>query len=158
MKRIFRSTNLAVWQKRREKGFEAGLATTLLVLMVGANNYWIGHAGNSSVWLYRKGSVQKLTRDDTDTMGVLTRAVGFARLGLFPQFVSGVFGANDILLLTTDGAGDYLTDSDMKKYFQACGDTAKTASAAVTGLLACAFENGSDENMSAVMVKRITNQ
>lgn len=157
MKRIFRSTNLAVWQKRREKGFEAGLATTLLVLMVGANNYWIGHAGNSSAWLYRKGKIQKLTQDDTDTQGTLTRAVGFARLGMTPQFVSGVFKADDILLLTTDGAGDYLTEVDMKKYFVACTDSIETATSAVTGVLARAFENGSDENMSAVMIKRVAN-
>lgn len=155
MKRIFRSTNLAVWQKRREKGFEGGLATTLLVLMMGAKNYWIGHAGNSSAWLYSGGIITKLTRDDTDAKGKLLKAVGFARLGLFPQFISGLFGSGDVMLLTTDGVGDYLTEKDMKKHFAACTDTMESVSSAVTGMLACAFDNGSDENMSAVMIKRL---
>ncbi len=157
MKRIFRSTNLAVWQKQRENGFEEGLATTLMVLMVGAKNYWIGHVGNSSAWLYHKNEIIKLTHDDTDAQGVLTKAVGFKRLGLLPEFASGVFEVGDVLLLTSDGAGDYLTAKDMVTYLAAVGSTNEDATSAVTGLLRQAELNGSKENSSAIIVKRLLN-
>lgn len=157
MKRIFRSTNLAVWQKQREKGFEDGLATTLMVLMVGAKNYWIGHAGNSSAWLYRKGGVTKLTHDDINTHGVLTKAVGFKRLGLLPEFASGAFEVDDVLLLTSDGAGDYLTVKDMISCLSTVGSTNEDAIAAVGKLLRQAELNGSKENSSAIIIKRLLN-
>jgi protein phosphatase len=157
MKRIFRSTNLAVWQKRREKGFEEGLATTLMVLMVGAKNYWIGHAGNSSAWIYREGKIKKLTHDDVDTKGTLTRAVGFKRLGLTPEFISDTLEQGDVLLLTTDGVGDYLTEKDMSVHLSAVGSSNADAITAVGGILSSAQANGSVENMSAIVVKRLTN-
>ena len=157
MKRIFRSTNLAVWQKQREKGFEEGLATTLMVLMVGAKNFWIGHAGNSSAWLYHNNEITKLTHDDTDTQGALVKAVGFKRLGLFPEFASGAFEVDDVLLLTTDGAGDYLTAKDMIMHLSAVGSSNQEATAATVGLLGQAQANGSKENSSAIIVKRILN-
>ncbi len=156
MKRIFRSTNLAVWQKQREEGFEGGLATTLLVLMVGAKNYWIGHVGNSSAWLYRQGSIQKLTHDDTLPSGALSKSVGFARLGLIPQFASGSFEGDDILLLTTDGVGDFLTEKDMVTHLSPMGTDELDATNAAQALVAQAQKNGSKENMSAIVVKRIT--
>lgn len=157
MKRIFRSTNLAVWQKQREKGFEEGLATTLMVLMVGAKNYWIGHAGNSSAWLFRNREITKLTHDDTTANGVLTKAVGFKRLGLLPKFKSGVFEVDDVLLLTSDGAGEYLTAKDMIDCLSTVGSTNEEATRAVTGLLRLAESNGSKENSSAIIIKRLLN-
>ena len=59
MKRIFRSTNLAVWQKQKEVGFEHGIATTLLVVMIGPKHYWVGHAGDTSAWYVHKGMAKK---------------------------------------------------------------------------------------------------
>lgn len=157
MKRIFRSTNLAVWQKQREKGFEEGLATTLMVLMVGAKNFWIGHAGNTSAWLYHNNKITKLTHDDTDVQGVVTKAVGFKRLGLFPEFVSGALEVDDVILITSDGAGDYLTAKDMLQSLSTVGSTNQEATAAVTGLLHSSQANGSKENSSAIIVKRLLN-
>jgi serine/threonine protein phosphatase PrpC len=157
MKRIFRSTNLAIWQKRREQGFEEGLATTLMVLMVGAKNYWIGHAGNSSAWLYREGNIKKLTHDDVNPLGVITKALGFKRLGLIPEFASGTFESGDVLLLCTDGVGDFLTEKNMNLYLSSVGTTNEDVLLAVNGILKSAETNGSTENMSAILVKRLIN-
>lgn len=157
MKRIFRSTNLAVWQKQREKGFEEGLATTLMVLMVGAKNYWLGHVGNTNAWLYREGKITKLTHEDVDNHGSLTKAVGFKRLGLIPEFVSGSFEADEAILLTTDGVGEYLTESNMINHIATCGTTCEESVTAVKGILHEAEINGSGENMSAILVKRLKN-
>ena len=45
LKRIFRSTNLRLWQKRRDPGFDAGLASALMVLIVIQDYFWLGSAG-----------------------------------------------------------------------------------------------------------------
>src|SRR3990167_107090 len=102
MKRIFRSTNLAVWQKRREFGFEEGLATTLLVCIMGEMRYWIGSVGDTRAYIMETYLMRELTTDDLDAQGRLTKAVGFQRLGLKAQFATGVLKAGGIMLLATD--------------------------------------------------------
>ncbi len=155
MKRIYRSTNLAVWQKRREEGFEKGLATTLLVLMVGPKHFWLGNAGDTSAWLCHDGEIRKLTRDKTEFQEIPQFALGIKRLGLIPDFLTGPLEAGDMLLLTTDGVGDYLTTQDMQAGFTATGTNVTDISGAVTSLLSAAHTNGSEENMTAVFVKRM---
>src|SRR4030067_1959156 len=53
LKRIFRSANIAVWQKARERAFRSGLATTLTVVIIGDTVIWTGHVGASRGFLYR---------------------------------------------------------------------------------------------------------
>jgi protein phosphatase len=156
MKRIYRSTNLAVWQKHREEGFEGGLATTLLVLMVGPKHVWLGNAGDSSAWVLHEGEITKLTKENHDFEQIPANALGIVRLGLVPEFVTMPFEEEDVLLLTTAGAGDYLTSQDIQTCMTSCGDGAESMKGAVTALLAAARTNGSEDNMSAVLVKRAT--
>ncbi len=155
MKRIFRSTNLAIWQKHREEGFTDGLATTLLVLMVGPKHYWLGSAGDSSAWLSRGGDIRKLTRDKPAFQAIPGQALGIRRLGLVPEFVTGTFSHGDVLLLATDGAGDYITGSDIQASVSRTGSTTDGVTDAVVSLLTAAHTNGSEENMTAVIVKRV---
>lgn len=156
MKRIFRSTNLAVWQKHREQGYEQGLATTLSVLMVGPKHFWLGSAGDSSVWLYHEGSITKLTRDKSEFQSIPSNALGTRRLGLVPEFMTGIFDPGDVLLMTTDGVGDYLTSGDIQASISASGDTNESLMHATTLAFTAAQTNGSDTNMTAIIVKRVS--
>ena len=76
LKRIFRSTNLTLWQKRRDPGFDAGLASALMVLIVIEDYFWLGSAGNCNSFLFRDGLIDVLTKRDVDSEGMLTKAVG----------------------------------------------------------------------------------
>lgn len=154
MKRIFRSANLAVWQKHREVDFTDGLATTLLVLMVGTRAFWIGSAGDTQAFLWREGKLTKLTHEDVDSHGKLVKALGFTRLGLVPEFVTEEFRMNDTILVCTAGVGNYLLEKDMVRALAAVGSTTDTMSAATTELLRCAQSNGSQQNMTVCMVRR----
>lgn len=156
MKRIFRSTNLAVWQKHREAGFEGGVATTLLVLMVGPKHFWLGSAGDSSAWLYHDGEIKKLTRDKSEFQAIPSNALGIKRLGLVHDFVTGPFDPGDVMLLTTDGAGDYLTSQDIQACISTTGVNIESVTNAVVTVLTAAQTNGSDSNMTALMVKRVS--
>lgn len=155
MKRIFRSTNLSVWQKRREHGYEAGLETTLTVLMMGAKTYWLGYAGETCIWLQSGGSIKKLTRDATRFETEKHNTLGSVRLGLVAGYVTGPMSQGDILLLTSAGCGNYLTPSDIQTSLGLVGNTTDDATLAVESLLASAEMNGSIENMTAVVIKRV---
>lgn len=155
MKRLFRTTNMAVWQKHREEGFTDGMATTLLVLMVGAKNAWVGNAGDSCAWILKNGVVKKIAGDKKDFASVPPRALGLKRLGLVPAFAVMPFDKGDVLLLATDGASDYLTPSDIQAGMMAAGTTVADITAAVTSVLSAAQTNGAKENMTVCMVTRL---
>lgn len=161
LQRIFRSTNIALWQKKRETGFEAGLATTLEVLVVGGKNFWLGHAGDSSTWLLEgiaNAKLVKLTTDDVDKQGNLTKVIGVERYGMAPQFVGKRFAAGDIVLLVTDGITKVLSPDQMQNIIQKAGDTAESLSSVVLKLLESAESAGSTDNMTAILVKRVSHR
>ena len=161
IQRIFRSTNIALWQKRRETGFEAGLATTLEVLVVGDKNFWLGHVGDSSAWFLSHSAnakLVKLTTDDVDEQGNLTKIIGVERYGMAPQFVSKRFEAGDIVLLVTDGITKVLGSEEIQKSIVATGGTTESLSSAVLKLLEAAESAGSTDNMTAILVKRVSHR
>lgn len=155
LKRIFRSTNIRVWQKRRESGFEQGLATTLLVCIVGTHTYWIGNAGDSSAFVFHEGTLTKITQDDVDTQGRLTKTVGTLRYGMIPGIWSGDFGVGDILLLATDGLTRYVPVPDIGEIMSHIGDTSESMTEAAVELLKKAQQYKSTDNMTACLIKRI---
>lgn len=156
MKRIFRSTNLSVWQKRRERGYEAGLETTLTVLMIGPKTYWLGYAGETYVWLQSGSSIKKLTREALPFETEKRKMLGVQRLGLIPDYVTGPMSTGDALLITSGGCGNYLTPSDIQSGMGLAGCTVEDATRAVESVLISAQRNGSTENMTAVIIKRVS--
>lgn len=155
MKRIFRSTNLAVWQKRREAGFEEGLATSLAVLIVGAKQYWLGVSGDVGAWLIRGSTFRMLTPEASIFGDGPNRYVGIRRLGLVPYYKTGPLDPGSVIILASSGCANYVTQSDLVRSASAVGSTIEDATRAVTGVLTSAEINGSEDNMTALIVKRI---
>lgn len=154
MKRIFRSTNLAIWQKQREVGFEEGLATSLMVLIVGAKQYWLGSSGPSSAWFVHGSTMTKLT-PEMSTYEAYKDVLGIRRLGLIPMYKTAPLDPSDVIIMASTGCGNYVTPMDLQTCASSVGISAESASSAVTGLLSASEINGSKENMTAVIVKRI---
>lgn len=156
MKRIFRSTNLAVWQKMREAGFEGGMATSLTVLIVGAKQYWLGLAGPSSAWLIHGSAMTKLSPDADEFGGVRNVDVlGSRRLGLIPFYKTAALPPDDVVILASTGCGNYVTPMELAAAAAAAGNTAASAGAAAANLLSASETNGSMENKTCVLVKRL---
>jgi len=155
LKRIFRSANIAVWQKRRETGFEQGLAATLVVAIIGPKNFWVGSVGDSAAYLVRHGVATKLTVDDLDEAGLLTSVVGTNRYGLVPQVVSERFLPGDTLLLSTDGVSKYVPEGSLASLLAASGDTTASLTQAAQLLLDAAQEAGSSDNLTACLIKKV---
>ncbi len=155
LKRIFRSSNMALWQKRKEQGFEAGSATTLSVAIIGTHALWVGSVGDSGILMYRDGLIDILTPYDLDEIGRLTNALGLERFGLVPHIAVERFIPRDILLLATDGVLNYVSEEQLRGAFEIAGDTTDSLTTAVVRLLKLAEENGSGDNMTACMIKKI---
>ncbi len=155
MNRIFRSTNITLWQKRRERGFEGGLGTTMVVAMIGDRNFWVGSAGDSSAWYFHEETLTKLTTPDADAAGALTKYVGYQRYGMLPSFTGGRLGPGDCLLLATDGVSAAVSEKNISTILAAAGTTNEHMTAAVTRLLDESEKNGATDNMTAVIIKRI---
>jgi serine/threonine protein phosphatase PrpC len=155
LKRIFRSTNLRLWQKRRDPGFDAGLASALMVLIVIEDYFWVGSAGNCSSFLFREGLIDVLTKRDVDDEGMLTKAVGFARHQLIPAMHSEKLLENDMILLATDSVTNFVTEDEMRGVFENAGSSAESLRVAVDSLIETAKVAGSRDSISLCIVKRI---
>ncbi|KKU86277.1 MAG: Protein serine/threonine phosphatase [Candidatus Gottesmanbacteria bacterium GW2011_GWA2_47_9] len=157
LKRIVRTTNMTIWQKQRETGFTDGMATTLLVLIVGDKNIWMGNVGDASAFFLHEGAMKRLTKEDVDSQGKLTKVLGKQRLGIVPQVAIERFYPNDTVLLATDGVTRYVSEPAMQEILLQSGTTAESLTDTVVALLRKAEANGSRDNMTAVIVKRIYN-
>lgn len=155
IKRIFRSTNLAVWQKQREQGFEEGLMTALLVCIIGAKTYWLGIKGDMGAWLISGNTLNKLSPELVPFSDEANRILGTQRLGIVPYFTTGELRADDVLVLASSGCANYLTAGDLETAAGLIGTDTDGATRAVESLLTQAQMNGSTDNMTAVVMKRV---
>lgn len=155
LKRIFRSTNLRLWQKRRDPGFDAGLGSALTVLIVIGDYYWLGSAGNCNTYLYRDGLIDMLTPRDVDDDGMLTKAVGFARHQLVPAMHSEQLLENDSILLASDSIANYVSEDEMRGILEKIEATTESLAVALDTLIKTAVAAGSRASVSACLVKRI---
>lgn len=155
MKRIFRSSNISVYKKQQETGFGDGLATTLVVLMMGTRTFWLGSVGDTSAFLYRNRMFKKLTVDDVDSQGLLTKALGASRYGLVPQYKTEVSLPNDVIVLATDGVTSFVSKNETKNIIEKTNETKQSLSDAADALIEQAKSNGSTDNMTVVLVKRV---
>lgn len=157
LRRIFRTTNITLWQKQREKGYEAGLATTLVVCIVGDKSFWVGGVGDSHAYqLTTKGELSSLLPDDVDPYGKLTKVVGANRYGLVPNVAYREFVSGDTMLFLTDGVWRYVGKDQLTELVKNCGKTTESLDRAITQILEAAEKAGSTDNMTAVLIKRVT--
>ncbi len=155
LKRIFRTSNLTLWQKRRDKGFEHGLSAVLSVFLVGPNYFWVGTAGNCNAFLFREGLIDVLTPRDVDGDGMLTKAVGFGRKQLIPHMRSEQLLPDDMLVTATDGIINWMSEDELRSILESAGKTTQSLERAAELLMETAKNNGSQSHMALCLVKRV---
>lgn len=155
LQRIFRTTNITIWQKQREDGFTDGMATTMLVCMVIDRHFYIGSVGDSSAYLLRDSVMTKLTTEDADAAGRLTKSIGTSRYGLVPSVITGDLLAGDCLLLATDGVGRVIANIGCEEIIKERGNTATGLAEAAAEILRGAGNAGATDNMTVCLIKRI---
>ncbi len=128
---------------------EPSLITTFTGLVVKARTAHVFHAGDSRTYLWRDGDLQQLTRDHrSGQRAFLTRALGLDTQ-LEVDYLNLEIEQNDVLVLTTDGVHDHLTDTCLLEVLHHQGNLESLAECVVKTALA----NGSTDNATCLMLR-----
>lgn len=131
-------------------GDARGMVTTFSGLVIKNNRAYIFHVGDSRVYLMRGGELECLTRDHHILVGAdkqaLARAMG-VELNVEIDVCRVGLESGDRLILTTDGTHGHLSHKALLE----CA-SAEDPEAAAELLVTSAYENGSDDNLSAQVI------
>jgi len=148
----------------------SGMGTTVIALLLHHEHALFAHVGDSRAYLVRKGFIQQISEDHSlvneqvkagmitleeakhsNYRNIITRSVGFEEevqvdiLGLLSE-------PNDIFILCSDGLANAVEDEEMKKIAL----SAPSFEEIPKRLIALANERGGDDNITVVIVKRIS--
>src|SRR5258708_24191121 len=144
-----------------------GMGTTLSSLLIVGNKGFIGHVGDSRIYMMRGGKVQqltedhtvfnelikrgKLTRDQIEKVAhknAITRAVGvYERVEIDTLLIELLPG--DQFLLASDGLHGYVTNPEQLSPYLSKSD----GDVAVKHLIAFANEAGGKDNITSIVVR-----
>jgi type VI secretion system protein ImpM len=133
---------------------QAIVASTVAVLAIYGNSFTCAWAGDSRIYLYRKGVLRQLTHDHvTEQMAkgskksaTVTRAIGAAeRIEI--EMVHEVVEPNDRFLLCSDGLSGVLTDDEL-----ADAIAVPVSAAIIDRLIEDSLVTGAPDNVTAIVV------
>jgi protein phosphatase len=150
-----------------EKPDYTGMGTTVAVVYLRDGQAVYAHAGDSRVYLWHKGQLTQLTRDDSWVAAamngiaddareleqhpmrhVLTKVVGL-RPELQPSVAECPFVAGDVMLLCSDGVHGAVTDENLRQLLASRSSIAAVAESVVREALA----HGATDNVTAVVIR-----
>ena len=153
---ILSTINLKLFRKSHEFSSDTkGYLATFSALVIKGRTAHFFHVGDSRIYLLRAGVLTQHTTDHVASLGqdryFLARAIGmdnrlnidYGRIPLEP---------GDRLLLTSDGVHDFIPQQNL----QAQLAENSTVDAIAAKLIQSALDNGSDDNVSAVVAEIIT--
>jgi protein phosphatase len=151
-----------------EKPDYTGMGTTVAAVYLRDGEAVYAHAGDSRVYLWHKGLLKQLTRDDSWVAAamnglsddaremeqhpmrhVLTKVVGL-RPELQPSVAETPFVAGDVLLLCSDGVHGAVSDEKLGQLLASLKPVASVAESVVREALA----HGATDNVTAVVIRR----
>jgi len=143
----------------------AGMGTTLVACMIEEGMANLAHVGDSRIYLFRDGRLQRLTRDHTVVQqeldagrltpelarvvphkNVLTQSIGFHG-PVEPDSATRAVDDGDLFVLVSDGVSDPLPDDTLEEL---CGEHGPAELAEV--LVTSALEAGGEDNITCVVV------
>lgn len=145
----------------------AQMGTTLAMLMPAGDHLVIAHVGDSRVYRWRNGVLQQLTRDHSlyeqllasgadlppkrnyPHANVITRALGITECTGMPDLTLDAPLIGDVYLLCTDGLSEVLSEERISALLSVL-----PLKEACASLIDEAFENGSRDNITAVLARR----
>ncbi len=164
-----RDANQRILRDQSANPEHRGMGTTVTSLWLMPEDSglgWIGHVGDSRMYLQRENGLEQLTEDHSPVFrlfqqGVLTKDqmqhhpqknLLDRSLGVFPNLKVDVFSVSlnseDIVLICTDGLTDALSDSEIESIL-----TSSSMSDAADQLTATANEKGGLDNITVVLVQ-----
>jgi len=139
-----------------------GMGTTAVVLLISGHHAFLGHVGDSRLYLFRDDVVHPITEDHSigaevqkktslprEYRSALTRALG-VHDSVEPDVVSFDLFPGDSVLLCSDGLYSYFTPRKLRDVFVEHG--ASNTEAVLRGLINGALERGGRDNITGVLL------
>jgi serine/threonine protein phosphatase PrpC len=157
--------NRQVWKQAEHAPEYAGMGTTVAAVLASGKRITIGNVGDSRVYLWRDGSLQQLSVDDTWIRAISGRGVGQLDVFTHPlrNFLTQSVGskdvvdvhtsemelnAGDLVILTSDGVHSFVTETDIASAL--CSEKSPEEIAAT--LLSHAKAAGGGDNISVMVL------
>ena len=150
------------------KDDRAGMGTTVDICMTDGEKLYIGHVGDSRVYLIRDGEIKKITEDHSyvemlikkgeiteeeaknyQMKNMITRAIGVGK-EVKGDFYEIGLEKSDKVLLCTDGLTNMLTDNEILKIVSG----AKNIATAVDKLVSKANSAGGKDNITVILAEK----
>ena len=164
MESLFDAANKAVHDKQETLGIDI-MGTTLTVAEIEGNHLYVGHVGDSRLYLFRDEELTQLTEDhsyyaellrqgsadislENRQINVLLKALG-PEDRVEGQFFMEDLYRDDILLLCTDGLYNAVSHEALQQIIENTQDLQR----AVDEMIALALANGAADNITAVLYR-----
>lgn len=165
LSQAIQKTHESIYSRAQADERLRGMGTTLTAALLEGDQMWLAQVGDSRAYLYRAGTLQQLTRDQTvwdalreagqdpeTTLGkgpwksTLTQALG-GQAEVRPVMTELAVHAGDWLLLSSDGLYRAVSEEQIAAILRADTDVAAKARA----LTAAANEGGGPDNISVIV-------
>jgi protein phosphatase len=166
LKMLLEETNRVVYEKSLEYTGNNGMGTTLTVAVIIGKTMYIGHIGDSRLYLIRNGAINRVTTDHSyieelvkngtitrqeadrhPDRNIITRALGCSNK-LEVDIYTLEIEPSDSFLLCTDGLTNMLTEDEIMSIV--CNNAPE---AACEELVKRANQNGGEDNITVIVIK-----
>lgn len=163
----FVEANRAVFEAAAADEAKHGMGATLVCAVLNANTFLAANVGDSRLYQYHEGTIHQVSHDHSfvaelvrrklitseeakshPRRNLITRAIG-TESSVKVDLFSCEWTKNDILLLCSDGLSGCLGEDELIALLNASTDLDETCAK----MIEQAYENGSTDNITAVLVK-----
>lgn len=161
-----RKSHKAIWKKSQKEAEMRGMGCTLDFLVLSQDRAFVGHVGDSRIYLIRRGRAYRVTQDHTlaqaqyaagflteeelktaRTRNILLKAMGVAA-DVEPDVFTFEIGPGDCFLLCSDGLYEYLQDTEIPKLFDEL-----ELEQIPRRMIELACERGGHDNITSVVIE-----
>jgi PPM family protein phosphatase len=163
--------NTAVYGTAEKNKALSGMGTTVVTMYFNSGKLFIGHVGDSRVYLARRNQLWQMTKDHSlvneklkagiitreqmkrdKSRNVITRSVGFESSVLVDLYQKEV-SPGDLYLACSDGLSGMVEDLDILQYIDQLGWESEDLNPLVNILIDKANEHGGDDNITCVVAR-----
>jgi serine/threonine protein phosphatase PrpC len=163
--------NTAVHSTAEKNKSLAGMGTTVVTMYFTNGKLYVGHVGDSRVYMARKGQLWQLTKDHSlvneklkagiitreqmkrdRSRNVITRSVGFESSVLVDIYEKEV-NPGDLYLACSDGLSGMMEDSEILRLIDEKGWDSDDLNPLCNTLIELACNNGGDDNVTVVVAR-----
>lgn len=164
---VMEKANISVYSRSKEHEANSGMGTTFIIAVVCEKKLFIGHVGDSRVYLIRESRIERvttdhsfieelirngsLTREEAENhpgRNVITRALGCSE-DMQIDIYSCDMMEKDSFLLCTDGLTNMLCEDEIKEIIERFDEPGLICSE----LVRRANENGGEDNITVIVIK-----